>query len=109
MDLVDKKCHPCDDKTPRLSPEQAKALLLQTPGWDLPAGAKEIARLFTFDSYEAGLAFANAVAGIAIRETHHPEITLLYKRVKVAYSTHSIGGLSENDFICAAKVSALKP
>ena len=91
-----------------LSAEQARAKLAGLSGWELAADAKSIGRAFSFDSYAAGLAFVNAVAAVAQKENHHPDIELLYKKVKVVFSTHDVDGLSERDFSCAAKVSGLK-
>ena len=81
----------------------------------LPAGingaatwvVSSIERTFTFADFHATMAFVNAVAWMAHREDHHPDLTVGYNRCRVEYSTHAIGGLSENDFICAAKVDAL--
>ncbi len=73
----------------------------------MDAGAKEIRRTFDFKDYYAGIAFVNAVAWIAHREDHHPDLAVGYDKVTVTFSTHSVGGLSENDFICAAKIDAL--
>ena len=68
---------------------------------------KEIARTYKFKNYYETMAFVNALAWIAHREDHHPDLLVGYNRVQVRFSTHSIGGLSENDFICAAKIDAL--
>jgi 4a-hydroxytetrahydrobiopterin dehydratase len=108
MSLAEKRCLPCEKGTPPLSPEQAKRLLGQAPGWEMDSGAKMISRHFSFESYWEGLGFVNAVAWIAQKEQHHPDVELLYKKVTLRYSTHAINGLSENDFICAAKVNALQ-
>jgi 4a-hydroxytetrahydrobiopterin dehydratase len=107
MSLIQKHCIDCAPGTAALSKIEAEAFLAQIPGWELDPSHQGIHRLFTFESYWAGLGFVNAVAWIAQSEKHHPDLELLYKKVKVIYSTHSVGGLSENDFICAAKVSAL--
>ncbi len=69
--------------------------------------AKEIYRLFKFKNYYETIAFVNAVAWIANQEDHHPDMDVSYNRCLVRYTTHAIGGLSENDFICAAKINAL--
>jgi len=71
------------------------------------AEAKEIRRTFAFENYYVSMAFVNAVAWIAHGEDHHPDMTVGYNKVTVAFQTHSVGGLSENDFICAAKIDAL--
>ena|SRR6185369_7207959 len=109
MSLKDKHCVPCKAGSPALPRAQAEALLGEIPGWELDQAGKQISRLFEFDSYWAGLGFVNAVAWMAQSEKHHPDVALLYKKVRVSYSTHAVNGLSDNDFICAAKANALVP
>jgi len=75
------------------------------PGWQAKDGA--IAKAFPFKNYYETMAFVNAVAWIAHNEDHHPDMEVGYNKCTVKYSTHSVGGLSENDFICAAKVNSL--
>ncbi len=106
-DLAAKHCTPCEGGTPPLSPVDAAARLAQLPGWELADGA--IARRFEFKNYYQTMAFVNAVAWIAHREDHHPDLEVSYRYCRVRYSTHAVGGVSENDFICAAKVEALFP
>jgi 4a-hydroxytetrahydrobiopterin dehydratase len=77
--------------------------------WRLEAGDREISRTFVFGNYYQTMAFVNALAWIAHAEDHHPDIEVGYSRCHVRYSTHAIGGLSENDFICAARLDALLP
>ena len=77
------------------------------PGWDLIEDGAAIARTFRFADYYRTLAFVNALAFIAHREDHHPDLSVHYDRCVVRYSTHDVGGLSDNDFICAAKASCL--
>jgi 4a-hydroxytetrahydrobiopterin dehydratase len=88
-----------------LSVQQRTVLLGQVDGWELVEG--ELVRTFTFKNYYQTIGFVNALAWIAHREDHHPDLAVAYKTCTVRYSTHSIGGLSENDFICAAKIDAL--
>jgi 4a-hydroxytetrahydrobiopterin dehydratase len=107
MELKEKRCVPCEGTTPPIPQPEAERLLSQLQGWSLGGGGKSISKEFSFDSYWAGLGFVNAVAWMAQKEKHHPDLLLLYKKARVLYSTHAIGGLSENDFICAAKVDAL--
>jgi 4a-hydroxytetrahydrobiopterin dehydratase len=90
-----------------MTAEAAAAMLRQVSGWELSETAKEISRTFAFKNYYQTIAFVNALAWIAHREDHHPELEVGYNRCRVRYSTHAIGGLSENDFICAAKVGAV--
>ena len=92
---------------PALARDAAEKLLRQLSGWTMNADAKEIRRTFAFKNYHGSMAFVNAVAWIAHAEDHHPDMTVGYNKVTVAFSTHSVGGLSENDFISAAKIDAL--
>ena len=107
IELTKKQCKPCEGGTAPLAKTEAKALLQQTPEWSLNEGGSEIQRTYEFKNYYQTMAFVNALAWIAHRENHHPDIEVGYKRCHVRYSTHSIGGLSENDFICAAKIDVL--
>ena len=92
--------------TEPLSPEQTAELLPQVSGWSLtPQGA--IARAYRFQNFYETMAFVNALAFIAHQEDHHPDLEVSYSGCRVSYITHAIGGLSENDFICAAKVNRL--
>ncbi len=106
--LVDKRCRPCEGGVEPLSAEQSAELMraLHTD-WSLSEDGLEISRSFEFPAYSRTLAFANAVAWIAISEGHHPVLTIHYGRCDVNYTTHAINGLSDNDFICAAKIDRL--
>lgn len=107
-DLAGRRCKPCEGGTPPLGRERARDLLRQLdPAWQMDDSGREIRRLFSFKGFHQTMAFVNAVAWIAHRENHHPELEVGYNRCLVRYSTHAIGGLSENDFICAAKVDRL--
>jgi len=106
-DLTRKSCKPCAPGTSPLSRDQAKALVAQTPGWSLNDTTTELSRSFKFKNYYETMAFVNALAWVAHREDHHPDIEVGYNRCHVRFSTHSIKGLSENDFIGAAKLNAL--
>jgi 4a-hydroxytetrahydrobiopterin dehydratase len=103
--LAEKRCTVCSPGTPALSNSQISLLLPELPGWELRAG--ELCKDFKFQDYYHTMAFVNAVAWIAHREDHHPDMKVGYNRCEVRYSSHSVNGLSENDFICAAKVDAL--
>jgi 4a-hydroxytetrahydrobiopterin dehydratase len=105
-DLVSKKCVPCEGKIPPLDDSSVKNYLAQLPGWEKVN--QEIFKVFTFKNYYETMAFVNAVAYISNREDHHPDLEVSYKTCKVRYTTHAIKGLSENDFICAAKVEQLR-
>ncbi len=84
---------------------EVRKLLQDLPGWQYENG--EIHRTFTFKNYSETVPFVNAVVWVAINQDHHPEIEFGYKVCRIRYSTHSIGGLSDNDFICAAKINRL--
>ena len=103
--LAGKKSKPLPAGTPALSRARIDALLAEVPGWAYDG--KVISKSWSFKNYYETLAFVNAVAWIAHREDHHPDTSFGYNRCRVEFSTHSIGGISENDFICAAKIEAL--
>lgn len=107
-DLTAKRCVPCEGGVAPLEGDDARAMLDKLEGWELNETGKEISRTFTFKNYYETMAFVNALAWVAHREDHHPDLLVGYNRVQVRYSTHAIGGLSENDFICAAKIDALE-
>ena len=107
-DLTSKHCEP--RKGDPLNREQAEELLQDLHNdWTIDASGKEISRTFKFSNYYQTMAFVNALAWIAHAEDHHPDIEVGYNRCLVRYSTHAIGGLSDNDFICAARIDALLP
>ena len=107
-DLADKHCKPCEGGVDPLLPEQVAELMKGLHGdWSLRDDGLEISRRFSFPAYSRTVAFANAVAWIAIVEGHHPVLTVSYSDCVVSYTTHAIGGLSDNDFICAAKIDRL--
>ena len=91
-----------------LSRAAAVTLLGEIPGWALSDTANEISRAWKFTNYYETIAFVNALAWVAHREDHHPDLEVGYNRCRVMFSTHSVNGLSENDFICAAKLNALR-
>ena len=104
-DLTARHCAPCEGGVPALSLEESRQLLGALDGWTL--SGKRIEKIFRFRNHHETMAFVNAVAWISHREDHHPEITFGYADCCVRYWTHAIDGLSENDFICAAKVDKL--
>lgn len=105
LKLSERHCQPLPKETPALAATEISILLDELPGWACCNGA--IRRAYAFGNYGETVAFVNAVAWIAQREDHHPDISFGYNRCEVAFSTHSIGGISMNDFICAAKVETL--
>jgi 4a-hydroxytetrahydrobiopterin dehydratase len=106
-DLSQQKCVPCEGGTQPLSREQADKLLQQVPGWTLQQDGTAIQRRFEFKGFYKTMAFINAMAWIANQQMHHPDFSAGYNFCLVTFSTHAINGLSENDFICAAKVNEL--
>ncbi|MBA4141691.1 MAG: 4a-hydroxytetrahydrobiopterin dehydratase [Nitrosospira sp.] len=104
-DLATKQCKPCEGTMPPLSPAEITLLMQQLDGWEFMD--KMIRKDYSFKNHYQTLAFVNAVAWISHREDHHPDVTVGYNKCRVEYMTHAIGGLSENDFICAAKVDTL--
>ncbi len=104
-DLKSKSCKACEGGVDPLSPELADELLTQLDGW--VREGNEISKTFTSKNYYETMAFVNAAAFVSHKEDHHPDLLVGYKTCKVTYTTHAIGGLSENDFICAAKLDAL--
>jgi len=106
-DLTDRHCKPCEGGVAPLGRDEAEATLDQVPGWELADDAKSIHRRFQFKGFYSTMAFVNAMAWVANREDHHPDFTTGYNYCDVTFTTHAIDGLSENDFICAAKVNAL--
>jgi len=103
--LAGKKSTPLPAGTPALTRTQIDALLKEVPGWTYDG--KVIAKSCPSRTTTETLAFVNAVAWLVHREDHHPDMSVGYNRCRVEFSTHSIGGISENDFICAAKIEAL--
>ena len=104
-ELSSRQCKPCEGGTPPIPRVEAERLLAGLPGWELGEGA--LHKRFDFKNYSQTIFFVNAVAWIAQRQGHHPDLEVSYNSCPVTYTTHAIGGLSENDFICAARVDAL--
>ncbi|MDH3578597.1 MAG: 4a-hydroxytetrahydrobiopterin dehydratase [Gammaproteobacteria bacterium] len=106
--LANMRCKPCEGGVEPLRGDQVRELLKALHSdWILSDDELEISRVFNFPAYSRTLAFANAVAWIAISEGHHPVLTVSYGSCAVSYTTHAINGLSDNDFICAAKIDRL--
>ncbi|HWE02783.1 MAG TPA: 4a-hydroxytetrahydrobiopterin dehydratase [Tepidisphaeraceae bacterium] len=103
--LAQKSCKDCAGDAKKLNDKQIATLLGDVPEWEQFDG--RIARTFHFKNYYESMAFVNATAWISHREDHHPDLEVGYNKVRVSYSTHSVGGLSESDFICAAKIESL--
>ena len=104
-DLSKGKCKPCEGGVPPLDPGQVAEMLKRVPGWSL--GGHAIVKTWHFKDYHETMAFVNATAWVSHQEGHHPDLHVGYNQCAVSYTTHAVGGLTENDFICAAKIDAL--
>jgi len=104
-ELADRKCRPCEGGVAPYSEAEARAMLAQLKGWNIENG--RLVKVFPFRDYYQTMAFVNAIAWVSHREDHHPELVVGYNKCRVEYWTHAIDGLSENDFICAAKCDAI--
>lgn len=105
--LHEAHCIPRKGAEHRLTQARINELLPDLPGWDLVEDGAALRKTFGFKNYYRTLAYVNALAYMAHCEDHHPDLGVHYNRVVVRYSTHDVGGLSENDFICAAKAERL--
>lgn len=103
------KCIPCETATSADAFSQAKAeeYVSKTPGWSLTNRAQTIAREYTFKDFKEAMVFVERVADTAEKEGHHPDISISYNHVRLELTTHSIGGLTENDFIVAREINSI--
>lgn len=106
-DLAARRCLPCEGGIAALSAEKCAELLASLPSWQLATDGKSISRRSDFKSFHETMAYVNAIAWIAHREDHHPDLEVRYGSCEVRYWTHAARGLTDNDFICAAKVDQL--
>jgi 4a-hydroxytetrahydrobiopterin dehydratase len=105
-ELIRKSCAPCEGGIAPFSLAEARAQVAQIEGWSLVDGGKQIRRTWTAKNFMAGITFFNKVAALAEEEGHHPDLHLEgYRQIAIVLWTHAIGGLSENDFILAAKIN----
>ncbi|HEV7702602.1 MAG TPA: 4a-hydroxytetrahydrobiopterin dehydratase [Candidatus Paceibacterota bacterium] len=107
-DLLKKKCIPCEVGGEPLNRVDAQDYVDELPGWTLSEGAKRISKEYKFQDFIGAINFVERVADVAEIEGHHPDIHVHYNKVLLELWTHEINGLSENDFIVAAKVDAMK-
>lgn len=107
MELAKKKCLPCEGGIPPLDGEEVCRLLPQVKGWMVEEGERELRKRFKFGGFPEVIAFVNRMAALAETEGHHPDFCVRYDVLEVSLSTHAVRGLSENDFILAAKIDAL--
>ncbi len=105
--LKNRSCTACKKGDPALKPLRVTKLLRDIPDWKLNSETQMISRTLRFKNFYETMAFVNALAWIAHREDHHPDLEVGYNRCVVHYRTHAVDGLSENDFICAAKINDL--
>ncbi|GAC1446141.1 MAG: 4a-hydroxytetrahydrobiopterin dehydratase [Pyrinomonadaceae bacterium] len=105
--LADKKCVPCSGGTPRLTAEQIAPLIKQLDKWDA-INNHHLHKNYTFPDFKTALAFVNAVGDVAEAEGHHPDINFTWGKADITIYTHAIDGLSESDFILAAKIDKIK-
>lgn len=105
--LADARCSPKKGQEHRLSEASIRELMPQLPGWELVEEGLALSKTFTFKDYYRTMSFVNALAHMANGEDHHPDLSVHYDRCVVRWSTHDVGGLSENDFICAARTERL--
>jgi 4a-hydroxytetrahydrobiopterin dehydratase len=108
MELEKKKCVPCEGGATTLPADAINRLLSQLSGWHIEPEAAELRKRFKFASFVENIAFVNRMATLAEAEGHHPDFCVRYTNLDVSLTTHAIGGLSENDFILAAKIDQLR-
>lgn len=107
QDLAERKCEPCETGTPAVKGAELRRLYAQLGGWAL-VNEHHLEKEFLFKDFREALGFVNRLGEVAEQEGHHPDIFLTWGKVKVTLWTHSVGGLSENDFILAAKADGLR-
>jgi 4a-hydroxytetrahydrobiopterin dehydratase len=107
MKLAERHCRPLPRGTPPITAADLAAAAAELPGWTVAPEGGRISRTFAFADFRAAMAFVVAMADLANAEDHHPDFTVRWNRVEVTLSTHSVGGLSENDLILAARLDAL--
>jgi 4a-hydroxytetrahydrobiopterin dehydratase len=106
IELADRKCVPCRGGTPPLTPEQYAPLLAQLDAWNVEEGTK-LVKSFRFKNFVQAVEFVNAITGVAEAEGHHPDLYVRWGETRVYLWTHKINGLSESDFVMAAKIDRL--
>ena len=107
-ELRTKRCLPCEGGVPKYSLEEAQAQIIEHPGWQIVNEGQRIRREWTASNFMSAMVFFQAVAELSEDENHHPDIHLEgYRNVRIEIWTHAIGGLSENDFILAAKIDEI--
>ena len=105
--LLLKKCIPCEGGIAPMNPDQARVYMAQALGWLLSSDIQNISKHYQFKNFKEAMVFANKVGDLAESEGHHPDMTVSWGKVGIYLTTHAIKGLSENDFILAAKIDLL--
>lgn len=105
--LASQHCQPRKGPENALDQAKIKELLVALPGWELTDASKAIAKSFKFKDFHETLGFVNAIGWMANKQDHHPDLEVGYNHCAIRWSTHDVGGLSMNDFICAAKVELI--
>ncbi len=105
QNLIEKKCQGCEGDANLLSSDEIQTFLNKVPNWVLDSNNKTIIREFYFKNYYQTITFVNRIAWLSHQENHHPDLTVNFNKCIVQYTTHALNGLSENDFICAAKIN----
>lgn len=106
-ELLERRSRELPKGTPPLPRAEIERVLAELPGWSLEDDGKKLAKAYEFSNFHETMAFVNALAWVVHQEDHHPELEVSYKRCRAVFWTHTVGGVSENDLICAAKVDAL--
>jgi len=107
MSLSEKSCVPCRGGVPPLTKEQFEPLFKELSGWQVQDDAR-LLKTYTFDDFKSSLDLANEIGAIAEQEGHHPDLLVRWGELKIELWTHKVGGLTESDFILAAKIDKLK-
>jgi 4a-hydroxytetrahydrobiopterin dehydratase len=105
--LAQRHCVPCKGGVPPLEPDRVAEYLQEVDGWEASPGSRRIQKAFKFPDFKAALAFTNKVGEVAESEGHHPDVHLAYGEVRVEIWTHKIDGLTESDFVLAARIDAV--
>ncbi|VTS05893.1 4a-hydroxytetrahydrobiopterin dehydratase [Tuwongella immobilis] len=107
-ELTSKRCLPCEGGIPKLQSDQIDALLPDVPGWSVSSDGRWLERKWSLPDFRKAVQWFQTIADLADAEDHHPDLHLTgYRKVRIAITTHAVGGLTENDFILAAKISEL--
>ena len=109
--LAERHCDVCTPGTPTLTRERAQELLGQVSGWQMTEvnGRAQLTKTYRFKGFMHGVGLVNRIADVAEQEGHHPDLHLSYGSLRVDLTTHAAGGLTDNDFILAAKIDQLTP